>query len=898
MQLLRQWLAAFGLAAFLGASGWAQNVTVRGQVEDPTGGALAGVTVVFSQNNQTVTETNANLQGEFSASLPAGEYQLEVSAASFAPHRASIEVRVGMEPLRMVLDLAPLAQSVEVDETPATVSPEPDQNLSATILTAEDLLDLPEDEDELAQIIQELAGDGPDGTAELIVDGFAGGQMPSRDEIQEIRINRNPFTSEFARHGRGRVEIVTRAGTGALHGNLSFNFRDEALNARNALADTRPPYQQRNFRANLGGPVIRNRLTASLFVRRSDEEESDSIQAITPEGLLSSAVVHPTSRWEVHGRGQYKLAEAHTLDFGVMGSGRERNNQGVGETTLPERAFDVNSSASRVHVRETAVLSSSTLNEMRFQVRWDGSKTAPLTDGIAINVLDAFRSGGAQNRSREDQREYEFGDTLTFTRGSGTFRTGVQGWYRSYETLAEENFLGTYVFSSLGDYQAGLPTTFRRQEGDPALDLNQLEMAGFFQSDWKLRRDLTLSLGLRYEAQSNIGDRNNFDPRIGVAYTLDGNTAIRGGAGFFHQRLSAGTVLSLERLDGERQSELVITNPSYPDPFAGESAGEVVLGDSVREQAADLALPYSMTASASVERRLPRGISLTATYEFVRGIHLYRSRNINAPLPGTLFRPDPLRGNIDLLESTALSSYHALEIRMQQRLGPTMIVMRYRLSSQKDNADGPFSLPVDNYDLASEWGRAGRDERHSVRTYMRFSLPWGLSVGPRVQINSGRPYDITTGEDDNGDSEVNDRPAGVARNAGDGPGQFNISLNFSKTISLQPGNGAGSQRGGGPGGRRGGGPGAQGQGGQGGPGFQGGGGGGPGGFQGGGGFGGGGPRGGNGGGPELTLFVDVRNILNHTNFTRYSGVLSSPFFGEPVSARSPREIGVGVRLNF
>ena len=880
MSIWRQWWVAGALSACLSAAGWAQSVAVRGQVEDPTEGALAGVTVVFSQNNQTVTETSTNLQGEFSVSVPPGGYQMEVSAASFAPRMETIEVRAGMGPITVVLDLAPLTQSVEVQEAIETVSPEPDRNLSATVLTAEDLLDLPEDEDELTEILQELAGDGPDGTAELIVDGFAGGQMPSRDEIQEIRINRNPFTSEFARHGRGRVEIVTRAGTGELHGNLSFNFRDDVLNARQALADTKPPYQQRNFRANLGGPVIRNRLTASLFVRRSDEEESDSIQAITPEGLISSAVVHPTSRWEVHGRGQYKLAERHTLDFGVMDSGRERNNQGVGETTLPERAFDVNTSASRFHIRETAVLSSSTINETRLEVRWDKSETTPLTDGIAVNVLDAFRSGGAQNRSREDQRQFEFGDTLTFTRGMGTFRAGAQGWYRSYETLAEENFFGTYVFSSLDDYQAGLPTTFRRQEGDPALDLNQLEMAGFLQSDWKLRPDLTLSLGVRYEAQSNIGDRNNFDPRVGVAYTLDGNTAIRGGVGFFHQRLGAGTVLSLLRLDGTRQSELVIQNPAYPDPFVGEAGGEAALPDSVRSQAEDLALPYSMTASASVERRLPRGVSLTATYEFVRGIHLYRSRNINAPLPIALLRPDPLRGNIDLLESTALSSYHALEIRMQQRLGPTMIVMRYRLSSQKNDSDGAFSLPVDNYNLMSEWGRAGRDERHSVRTYMRFSLPWGISLGPRVQINSGRPYDITTGEDDNNDTEVNDRPVGVARNAGDGPGQFNISLNFSKTISLSRGNGMPTLQ------RRGDG------GGQGGPGrggqnlLQRGGGGGP---QG---------RGGSGSGPELTLFVDVRNLLNHTNFTRYSGVLSSPFFGEPVSARSPREIGLGARFNF
>jgi hypothetical protein len=279
----------------------------------------------------------------------------------------------------------------------------------------------------------------------------------------------------------------------------------------------------------------------------------------------------------------------------------------------------------------------------------------------------------------------------------------------------------------------------------------------------------------------------------------------------------------------------------------------------------------------SLERQLPRGISLSATYDFIRGIHLYRSRNLNAPLPGTFTRPDPLRGNIELLESTALSSYHSLAIRVQQRLGPTMVMMDYTLSSQQNDADGPFSLPADNFDLQSEWGRAGRDERHSLRTMLFLELPWGLRTHARLRAGSGRPYDIITGFDDNGDTEVNDRPVGVARNTGDGPGQLDLSLNLAKTISLSRGNGAGSAQGGG---------GGRGQGGQGGQGFA---------QRGGGGPGGGGRP---GGGPELTIFVDVRNILNHTNFTRYSGVLSSPFFGQPVSARSPREIGLGLRFNF
>ena len=893
MNFLRQAFVTFALIACLSGTGWAQTVELRGRVLDPRGGALAGASVELLQGNQRVAETYTDLEGEFRLAVPPGEYRIEMAAPNFAQHSETVRVRPGMAPLSVTLELAALEQALEVQEAIETVSPEPDRNLSATVLTAEDLLDLPEEPGELAAVLQELAGDSPDGASEMIVDGFAGGRLPSRDQIQEIRINRNPFSSEYSRPGRGRIEVVTRAGTGELHGNLSFNFRDDALNARQALADTKPPYQQRSFRANLGGPILRNRLSGTLSAARSDEQESDSIHAVTPEGLLSSGIVRPTNRTNLDGRIQYRLGERQTLNLGGEWSSRRRENQGVGETTLPERAFDSKSSDYSLQIRETAVLSSSTINEIRFQFERENLKNVPLTNAAAINVLDAFQAGGAQNRSQEARREYEGSDTLTLTRGPATFRTGVQFWYRSFDTLSEQNFLGTFVFSSLDAYRAGLPTTFTLQRGDPALDLNQLELGAFFQSDLRLTQRLMLSLGVRYEGQTNIGDRNNFDPRVGIAYTLNQTTAIRGGVGLFHQRLNSGTVLSLRRLDGTRQSQLVIRNPSYPDAFAGGVAGEVVLPASVRAQAEDLAAPYSVNSSLSLEKRLPRGVSLALSYDFVRGIHLYRSRNSNAPLPGVFERPEPTRGNIELLESTALSNYHSLNIHVMQRMGPTMVVFNYTLSSQENDAEGPFSLPADNYDLRAEWGRAGQDQRHAVSTLVNLSLPWGLSASTRWQANSGRPYDITTGLDDNGDTIFRDRPSGVARNSGNGPGLFNISLNLSKTISLTRRNGGPAarrgnrgaagpnffQQGGGPGGPRG-------PGGIGGPGF-------------GGGGGGGGGRGGQrGGGPELTIFADIRNLLNHTNFTRFSGVLSSPLYGRPLSARSPREIGLGLRFNF
>ena len=871
------------LAIFFGTMAWAQTFPVKGSVTDSSGAPLQNVSVKAYQagqlTDQLIAETLTDQRGAFQFSLSPGEFRIEVSTQDFAPQAETVEVRPGMPPLGLTLQIAPLEQALEVREDPYAISIEPEQNLMGLVLDEEDLRDLPDDEEDLAEVLREMAGLGGDEEAEFIVDGFSGGRLPPKDQIQQVRINRSPFSAEYSRPGRGRIEIITRAGTGQLRGNLSFSLRDDALNARRVFADTKPPYQRRSFRANVGGPLLANRLSGSLALLRSDEEESEAIRAVTLDGHLSGAVLRPAHRWRAEGRLQYRLLENHTLNFGGGSSSNRRENQGVGETTLPERAFLSDSDDFSFQLRETAILSSSAINEARFQFRRGTSQSRPLTVAPAINVLDAFQSGGAPVRNQQTEHTYEFGDALSVSWKNLSMKAGLQLEYQTQETLSQDNFAGTFIFSSLEDFRQGRPATYTVRRGDPDLDLNQLELGVFLQNDWKVHSKLMLSFGLRYEAQTHIGDKNNFDPRLGFAYSLDRNTVIRGGAGLFHQRLDAGTVLSLLRLDGTRQTQVVIRNPSYPDPFAGGATGEVILPASVRAAAGNLALPYTLNSSLSLERRFPNGLSLALSYDVVRGVHLYRSRNINAPLPGQTERPDPARGNVEQLESSAGSTSHALRIRANQRIGRTTLMVNYSLSSSYDDTNGPFGLPADNYNLRSEWGRASQNQRHSFFSAVNLRLPWNLAANVRWQASSGSPFNITTGFDDNFDTVVNDRPAGVSRNSSQGNGLFNFDLNFSKTISLRSNGRVPASGGVGPDFFQRGGPG---------PGMQ------------GGGAGPGGPGGFNRrrSGPEIAFFANIRNLLNQTNFTRYSGVLSSPLFGQPMAARNSREVELGVRLNF
>jgi hypothetical protein len=853
----------------------AQTVPIEGTVQDSTGGVLPHAIVELYQDQNLVLRTESGADGSFRIQAAPGEYRIQITALNFGMLAQDLEVRAGMAPLTYQLNLAPVVQSLDVEEEPYEISLEPDRNLTGLVLDDTAIQQLPEDEEELLQLLQDMAGPGADavGGTEISTDGFTGGRLPPRDQIQEIRINNNPFTSERSRPGRGRVEIITRAGTDAFRGSVSFRMRDDALNARNAFADTKPPYQQRRWRANVSGPVLRERMSFSASAGRSDSEDSDTLQAVTPEGPISAAVVRPNIDEEYNGRIQYQLPQNHLLTLNFEYGSETSENEGVGGFTLPERATESDGSGWNLQVREVAPLTERLVNEVRFGFRRERSRTTPVNQAVAINVLDAFEGGGATEFNRETQRDFQFANQMSYARGPISLKMGLQGDYVRSETLNRDNFLGTFEFSDLESYDAGLPLKFTINGGNPELNMSQLEWGIFVQNDIRFSEKLLLSLGLRYENQTNLSDHNNLDPRMGFAYRVGDSSVIRGGAGVFHQRLSAGTVQSVMRYDGTRQIQFVIEDPSYPDPLAGGGTQTEIPPASVRQTSSLLAAPYTYNASISFETRLPKGLFVSVGYDFVRGLHLYRGRDINAPLPGQTEGPDPTRGNIILLESSASSRYQELSVRVNQRLGSSSFNFNYTLASNHDDTGGTFSLPANSYDLSGEWGRSSQHQRHSIYAGYNFNLPWRISANTRIRANTGRPYNITTGSDENGDTHTNDRPAGVARNAGDGPGFFEVDLGLRKTFALRrsPPRQGGAAAGGS------------------------------------GGAGGTNSQGGSGGGdnrnrgrrdPELSLQANISNLFNHTNLSRYSGVMSSPYFGRANSARAPREIELGIQINF
>jgi hypothetical protein len=314
---------------------------------------------------------------------------------------------------------------------------------------------------------------------------------------------------------------------------------------------------------------------------------------------------------------------------------------------------------------------------------------------------------------------------------------------------------------------------------------------------------------------------------------------LRFGFGLFYERLSDSLRERTLRFDGLRVRSLIITDPGFPDPLATDLP--TVLPSNIFQLAANLQTPSIWVSGVSLERQLPRKLILAADYRLERGLHLLRSRNLNAPQPGNGERPFPLAGNINQYESSASSREQTFTVNVRGRWKLGDFSAQYRYLRAFGDTEGAQFLPVNNFNLRPEWGRLAEDRRHRLQLTTTAKLPRGFRFGLISSMYTGRPFDITTGTDDNGDTEVNDRPAGMQRNSGQGPGFVKLDARFGKEWVLPKVDGRKLQ---------------------------------------------------------LETVAEAFNVFNRVNLGNFVGNLSSPFFGQATSALDARRIQLSVRFRF
>jgi hypothetical protein len=674
-------------------------------------------------------------------------------------------------------------------------------------------------------------------------------------------------------HGGGMVliDIQTRPGGGPVRGSVDFMFRDEALNARNAFAPRKSPEQQQNGTFTLSGSLIKDRTGFSFTTNGINAYDSKTLNAALPERNLAGSIRRPADRANFSARVDHALSPSRNLRASYQRTATNSENLGVGDFDLPDRAYSRDTSEDVFRLSVGGPIGRRFFNETRFQSRRQTSFSSSLTDSPALLVLDSFNTGGAQIEGGRDGTDFELASDLDFAAGRHSARAGFlleAGRYRSDDA---RNMGGTFTFASLEDFDAGRPTTYTQRSGNPLVQYGHAQFGWYVQDDIRAARSLSLSFGLRHEIQTHVDDYWNFAPRVGATWSpfKSGSTTVRGGAGIFYDWYESQIYEQTLRVDGTRQVDTVVQNPGFPDPFAGGNAN--VLPSSRYVQADDLRLPTTLRTNVGVERTIGRFARINVGYSFARGSSLFRGRNINAPFEDGS-RPDPTAGNITQVESTARSAGHVVNtgFNLTMPWHRTMLFFNYAITRARNDTDGAFSVPANNFDLAAEWGPSAQDITHRVSGMFNMDLVAGFKLATSFSGNSATPYTITTGRDDNGDTVSNDRPDGVGRNSARASSRWDVGARLSYTFGF-------GQRSGADGGpqimivRAG--PGAE------------------------------TPMGGFSGGADdkrwrVELFVAATNLLNHTNLTGYSGVMTSPFFGQPTSAAPARRLELGARFGF
>jgi len=613
----------------------AQTGMLKGVVTDESGGVVAGAKVALTSSSGQLRETVSNKEGFYSLSdVPFGDYVLEASASQLSlPEPATVRLSSGVQILNLQLKVAAMHEQVSVgDQTGAAVTTESAGNASAVVLRGKELEALGDDPEDLAADLQAMAGPsaGPNGGS-FYIDGFSGGQIPSKNSILEVRINQNPFSPEYDALGYGRIEILTKPGADKFHGSLYNNFGDSFWNSRNPYAAEKAPFRLDEYGGSLEGPLGTR---ASFFVA-ADAAAIDNGAVINGTTLdpntlaiidpFTQVFTIPQRRVTVSPRVDYQLTPSDTLSLRYVFQTVDIQHSRVGSFNLVSTGFHNQGEGNTLQIANTKVLSSHLINQTRFQ--FDRQTITSASDNLSakIDVLNAFVGGGAQlGTSSNALTSFEFQNFTTISHHLHTWNFGVRVRAAVLDNTSPINFGGTFVFSgglapeldannqpvldssgnpvlvninSIESYRrtllfqqmgvsasqiralGGGASQFSINAGNPAISVNQEDVGAFLGDEWRLNRNLTINLGLRYEGQTTINDWNDFAPRLGLAWAPGGGksgsqpkTVIRSGFGWFYQRFDISSVLTLERYNGITQSQYVVTNPDFfPTIPAGSS---------------------------------------------------------------------------------------------------------------------------------------------------------------------------------------------------------------------------------------------------------------------------------------------------------------------------------------
>lgn len=808
---VRACCAACLIILFAGAVSYGQTPTgsIRGQVTDPSGAAVAKATILLTTPTGASMDTTANKDGNYEfRELAPGNYQIKAVAQGFALFTEDgVAVAAGQTAhVNIALTIQVEKEKVEVTDTTTQVDVNPSSNANTITLQGKDLEALSDDPDELQSELQALAGPsaGPNG-GQIYIDGFTAGQLPPKASIREIRINQNPFSSEYDKLGYGRVEIFTKPGTDKLHGQVMMSGNASAFNSRNPFevvpAGTEPPtYHTTFFNASVGGAInrktsfsfnIENRdiqnlgiVSATVLVAPTASSVSCSDAVFTPTPVLqiascSAAVANPEHRVNLSPRIDYQLTPTNTLTARYQYWRNSETNGSVGQLNLDGTGtVDLNVEHT-LQLSDTQSIGSHIINEIRFQYVHESGQNVPTNTSTQVSVGGAFTGNGIGGENTSDlQNRYEFQDTTYMNYGKHSWKFGARIRSISDTNAALSNYNGQFFFNNVDLYQryleglGGTPTYYTQMGGKSSFAVNMIDAGLFVQDDWKIRPTITLSYGLRFETQNEFSNNANFAPRLGVAWGIDGNakktpkTILRAGFGMFYDRFTSNLILQQEKYGGLDpllyQIKFQILNPTFYLSGAPLTPNQLppATTPTIYQTNSSLHAPYTIQTGITLERQLTKSANIAVTYLNSRGVHQFYTNNLNPYDPATGTRPNGLDENVFQYQSEGIFKQNQLIVNGSVRVGTKLSLFGYyTLNYANSDTAGAGSFPSNPYDLQQDYGRASFDIRNRLFMGGTVGLPRGFRFSPFLVASSGPPFNITTGTDPYQGNLYNVRPA-------------------------------------------------------------------------------------------------------------------------------------------
>lgn len=804
---MKHFVLAAALAALAPSCVWAEAVTpatpaatcaagspLAGSVRDNTAALIPGASLTLDGGKPVVSGSDGRFRFPCVSN---GKHKLSVSADGFATHEVLLNSpRTGE--LNVTLELASVQSEVTVSVDQATVADTVASGPTQTI-SGDRLQSLADDPDDLLRELQQMAASagGSPSNSTIAVDGFANDEgttkLPPKSSIAYIKVNPDLFSAEYRNppFGGGRIEIYTKPGADKFHGALFATNGSSWMNARDPFSTSKAALGKQRYGFELSGPILKK---GSDFSMNLEHRSIDNVAVVNAIDVNASGVqtpivqnvATPQQLWQGELRVDWQLGPKNTFIATFDANANHQQNLGVGGTSLASTGYDEQDNEYNLHFTDITTINAKLMHEARVAFEFDRNSDNPISTAPQISLAGAFTGGGAANGQTHAHSTFmQIEDDAILNLKKHLMKAGLQTEFVFDDLFLRTNFNGSYSYGgglipgttqsitgiqqyvrALNGQPGGTPTVFSNVAGNPEEKFTIFRGAIYYQDDWKLRDNLKFSYGLRYFSQTNPDVHNDFTPRLGIAWSPDKKATwtLHAHAGTFAGRFRGRDYMELVREDGVNRITSTVYNPACTgistavcDPLAGATAIH-----SQRTVQPGFGNEFWAAENIGFTHSFPHGWNLSGDYYQAQIWHASRTENINAPLNGSPTGPRPLAPNVNIFQvQNSGRGYGNVEfVGLEQH---TLKHVQFFIGSVRewvvdDNDDSMFYTPQTTGVNRGEYARRDTDPLWHVFGNALVKLPAKLQLSGNLQGGGLQKYNVTTGFDNNGDGDFNDRP--------------------------------------------------------------------------------------------------------------------------------------------